>query len=66
MAIRRAASFLVLGASALFGSTGIAHAHGTHVAPEPQVPLVRTHHGPFSVLHQGLVPGPFSVLHEAR
>lgn len=67
-AIRTVAAFavavLVSGASVVFGFAGTAHAHGTHVAPvEPQVPSVRTHHGPFSVLHQG---GPFSVLHEAR
>jgi hypothetical protein len=65
--VRSALALLISAASLVFGFAGTAHAHGTHVAPvEPQVPSVRTHHGPFSVLHQGLVPGPFSVLREAR
>jgi hypothetical protein len=65
--VRSALALVISAASLVFGFVGTAHAHGTHVAPvEPQAPSVRTHRGPFSVLHQGLVHGPFSVLHEAR
>jgi hypothetical protein len=67
VAARSAAALLISAAPLLFGFAGTAHAHGTHVAPvEPEVPSVRTHHGPYSVLHQGPVNGPFSVLREAR
>ncbi len=67
MTIRNVVAAPVFVASLLFGAAGIAHAHGTHVAPvQPQVPSGRAHHGPYSVLHQGLVPGPFSVLREAH
>jgi hypothetical protein len=65
--VRSALALVISAASLVIGSAGTAHAHGTHVAPgEPEVPSVRTHHGPFSVLHQGPVPGPYSVLHQAR
>jgi hypothetical protein len=44
------------------GFAGTAHAHGTHTAPpEPHLPTVHTHHGPFSVLREG----PYSVLRQA-
>jgi hypothetical protein len=60
VSVRGAVAGLISGVSLVFGFAGTAHAHGTHVAPiEPQLPLARAHHGPFSVLHQA---GPFSVL----
>ncbi|BBX48714.1 hypothetical protein GCM10009641_02400 [Mycobacterium cookii] len=71
--IRNAVTFtvavLAFGASLVFGFAGTAHAHGTWTPPPvPRSPMVHTHHGPFSVLHQapspGVAQGPFSVLQQ--
>jgi hypothetical protein len=64
LAIRNAVvvivAVLLFGVSLVFGFAGTAYAHGTWTPPsEPHPPTVRTHQGPFSVLHQ---QGPFSVL----
>lgn len=50
--------------STAFGFPGTAHAHGTQSPPpEPHLPTVQGHYGPFSVLHRG---GPYSVLRQVR
>ena len=51
-AVTLTVAVLAFGASLVFGFAGTAHAHGAWTTLRCRSPVVHTHRGPFSVLHQ--------------